>query len=155
LFGLLFLFWIILNGAVTLEIVVLGAIFSAALTACFRHVMQAPPWKEAQLLRLFPRVMLYFFYLVGQIILSSLMIIRVILRPGRERPCLVWFDHPTQREESRLALANSITLTPGTVTVALGEKTICVYAIRPEFSQGLNSCGFVTRLRKMEDKNHG
>lgn len=155
MFCLLFLFWIILNGAVTVEIIVLGAAISAALTVCFRHVMQAPPWKEAQLLRLFPRVMLYFFYLVGQIVLSSLLMIRVILRPGEERPCLVWFEHPVEQSESQLALASSITLTPGTVTVALGEKTICVYAIRPGFSQGLKSCGFVSRLRRMEEKKHG
>jgi len=155
LFGLLFLFWIILNGSITLEIVVIGAAISAALTACFRRVTQASPWREVQLLRLFPRAMLYFFYLLGQIILSSLLMIRVILSPGKERPCLIWFDHPVERAESQLTLANSITLTPGTVTVALGKKTICVYAIRPTFAQGLKSCGFVSRLGRMEEKRHG
>ena len=154
MFGLLFLFWILLNGAITLEIVVLGAAISAAITACFRRVVQASPWKETHLLRLFPRAMLYFFYLLGQIILSSLLMIRVILSPGKERPCLTWFPHPVKRGESQLALANSITLTPGTVTVALGKKTICVYAIRPAFAQGLKSCGFVSRLEGMEE-HHG
>lgn len=155
MFGVLFLFWIILNGAVTVEIVLLGAAVSAALTACFRRVMGVSPWKEAQLVRLFPRVMLYFFYLVGQIVWSNLLMIRVVLRPGTQRPCLTWFDIPVEQGGSQLALANSITLTPGTVTVALGKKTICVYAIRPGFAQGLKDCGFVSRLWRIEEEKHG
>ena len=154
MFCLLFLFWIILNGAVTVEIVVLGAAISAALTVCFRRVLKASPWNEVHLMRLFPRAVLYFFYLLWQIVWSNLLMIRVILFPGSERPCLVWFDHPVKKSESQLALANSITLTPGTVTVALGEKTICVYAVRPFFAQGLKSCGFVSRLLQMEEPDH-
>ena len=155
MFCLLFLFWILLNGTITLEIVLLGLVLSAALTGCFCRATGRSPWREVDLLRLLPRAVGYAGYLVGQIIWSNLLVIPVIFGRGKGRPCLTWFELPVERKEGQLVLANSITLTPGTVTVALGERTICVYAIRPDFARGLKSCGFVSRLKKMEGNDRG
>ena len=131
----LFLFWIILNGKATIEIVVIGAVISAALTVFSRRVLHTSSQAEVRFLRRLPGIFCYLFYLVGQIILSNLQVIRLILSPGEGRPKLVWFRAPLKEEGSRLTLANSITLTPGTVTVSLGEDTICVYALRRSASE--------------------
>lgn len=149
----LFLFWIILNGKVTVEIVTVGAVVSAALTVFARRVLHTSSQAEVRFLRRLPGIFCYLFYLVGQVILSNLQVIRLILAPGEGRPKLVWFRTPLKEEGGRLTLANSITLTPGTVTVSLGEDTICVYALRPEMGEGLKDSGFVKRLKKWEAKD--
>ena len=153
LFLFLFLFWIILNGKTTIEIVVVGAVISAALTVFTRRVLHTSSQAEVRFLRRLPGIFCYLFYLVGQVILSNLQVIRLILFPGKERPKLVWFRAPLKEEGTRLTLANSITLTPGTVTVSLGEDNICVYALRPEMGEGLKDSGFVKRLKKWEGKD--
>ena len=89
-----------------------------------------------------------------KIILSNLAVIRLILRPTKERAKLVWFRPNLRSDLARLALANSITLTPGTVTVALGRDMICVYALRPELAEGLKDCGFVEKLCRLEEDAH-
>ena len=54
-----------------------------------------------------------------------------------------------------LALANSITLTPGTVTVSMGPDMLCVYALDPEFGAGLKESAFAEKLKKLEEERHG
>ena len=119
-FVLLFLFWLLLNGKVTVEIILVGAAVSAALT-CFAHrVLHISPRGELRVLRGLPGVFCYLVWLVGQIILSNIQVIGRILTPGKKRsPAkLIWFQPGTKGDLAKLALANSITLTPGTVTVS-------------------------------------
>ena len=146
----LFLFWLLLNGKVTLEIAVIGAAVSAALTWFARRVLGISPRTERRILRRLPGALCYLAYLLGQVVWSNLLVIRLILAPGKGRPRLVWFPQPVDSGPARLALANSITLTPGTVTASMGDRTLCVYALRPELGEGLDRCGFVRRLRRLE-----
>ena len=66
------------------------------------------------------------------------MILR-ILCPGRRRgaPRLSWVDPGLREPGTQFLLANSITLTPGTVTVALHRGRLCVYALDQEFAAGV------------------
>ena len=155
MFLILFLFWILLNGKITVEIVLFGAAISAALTFAAYRVLHTDPRKEWLLFCRLPGVFAYLFYLVWQMVLSNLQVIALILRPGSGRPKLVWFRPALKGDGARLALANSVTLTPGTVTAALGKKTICVYALRPHLAEGLAECGFVKKLRRLEGEKHG
>ena len=155
MFLILFLFWILLNGKVTVEIVLIGAAISAALTFAAYRVLNMDPRKEVRFLCRLPGVFVYLLYLTGQMVVSSLQVIALILKPGTGRPKLVWFRPELKSDAARLALANSITLTPGTVTASLGEKTVCVYALRPELAEGIKECGFVKKLRRLEGKRHG
>ena len=152
---LLFLFWMILNGEVTIELVLVGAAVSAALAWPARRILHITPQVELRILRRLPGVFFYLLYLTGQVVQSNLQVIWLILRPSKRRAKLVWFAPPVKGDLARLALANSITLTPGTVTVSLGKNAICVYAIRPEFGEGLKESGFTRRLIRLEEEDHG
>ena len=154
MFVLLLLFSLILNGKVTIEILLIGAAISAALTFTARRVLKLDRRKELLFWRRLPKILLFLLYLAGQIVLANLQVIRLILKPGTGRPKLVWFRPKMQGDLTRLALANSITLTPGTVTVSLTEDTICVYALRPELAEGLKDCGFVEKLCRLEEDAH-
>ena len=156
-FVLLFLFWLLLNGKVTVEIILVGAAASAALT-CFAHrVLHISPRGELRVLRGLPGVFCYLVWLVGQIILSNIQVIGRILTPGKKRsPAkLIWFQPGTKGDLAKLALANSITLTPGTVTVSMGPDTLCVYALDAEFGAGVKGSAFAEKLKKLEEERHG
>lgn len=51
---------------------------------------------------------------------------------------------------ARVILANSITLTPGTITVGLEGSDFYVHCLDREFAKGMESSVFVELLRKME-----
>ena len=66
-----------------------------------------------------------------------------------------WVDPGLREPGTQFLLANSITLTPGTVTVALHRGRLCVYALDQEFAAGVKDSEFVRRLRRWEGKQDG
>ena len=47
-------------------------------------------------------------------------------------------------------LANSITLTPGTITVSLEDDTLLVHCLDKTLSEGMEDSEFVKMLEKLE-----
>ena len=146
----LFLFWLALNGRCDLEIVVSGAAVSAALTWFARRELGIRPGEERRLLRRLPGAVCFLGHTAARMVRSSLLVMGVILSPGRGRARLVWFPQPVESALARVALANALSLTPGTVTAAMGERTLCVYVLRPRFGAGLKEDVLAGRLRRLE-----
>ena len=65
-------------------------------------------------------------------------------------PALVYFRTELQSGLSKVILANSITLTPGTITVSLEDNRFCVHCLDRELAEGMESSVFVELLEKME-----
>lgn len=152
---LLFAFWLILNGKITIEILLVGAVLTAGIMCFTYKVLNITPQAEVQVLRRLPGVILYLGYLVWQIILANLQVMRIILSGRKLESSIVWFKPIMKTGLAQLTLANSITLTPGTVTASLKKDTICVYALCPEFAEGLKDTGFSEKLLHLEEKKHG
>ncbi len=154
MFVMLFLVWIVLNGSLDLPVVGTGLLVSAALSWISHHLLQLPPWGGAGQFDRFPRAFFYSCYLIWEIFLANLRVMERILFPKRRKgaPKLTWFASGLKEPGHQMLLANSITLTPGTVTVSLSRGRLCVYAMDQEFAAGLSECGFVQRLRRWEEK---
>ena len=156
LFLFLWLLWILLNGRADWEIVLTGAACSAALSWAADRALHLAPRTELRLLRKLPGVLCYLVYLAGQVLVSNLRVMGRILRPGKATaPRLVTFRAPLSTRAGRLALANSITLTPGTIAAALREDgTMTVYALDGMMAEGLEDSGLTRRLRRLEGARH-
>ena len=154
MFVLLFLVWIILNGSWNVQVVLAGVLVSGLLSWASYRILQLPPLGGAVRIGRFPRVFFYILYLMWEVFLANLQVMERILFPSRRRgaPKLTWFSPGLERPGHQLLLANSITLTPGTITVSLNRGRLCVYALDQAFAQGLSQCGFVQKLRRWEGK---
>ena len=146
-----FVVWLTVNGRVTAETVILGIFVSLALQRFTRRALPARYASLASLLRLLPRGLLYFFTLLSEIFKANLQVIRLVLAPVIEvEPCLVRFRTDLRTEAARVALANSITLTPGTITVSLEGSELLIHALDRDMARGLDESVFVRQLRRME-----
>ena len=65
-------------------------------------------------------------------------------------PVIVQFRVPLKTRFTRVLLANSITLTPGTITTEIEDDILTVHCVDTVFSQGLESSSFVKMLERME-----
>lgn len=65
-------------------------------------------------------------------------------------PVIVRFRTDLKSKTARVVLANSITLTPGTITIALEEDELIVHALDAGLIEGIDESIFVRMLRKME-----
>ena len=153
MFLLLLLFWIVLNGKITLEILLTGVVLSAAL--CWvSGKLCGWSFRELQMLALLPRLVRYFFLLLWNILLSNLLVIREALRPRVHiAPSIVTMRTPLKGGLTRFILANSITLTPGTITVRIDDEHMVVHALNEKASRELSHSPFIRELEKWEGQS--
>ena len=91
-------------------------------------------WREAS------RLPGYIGWLFYEIVLANLHVLRLSFQPGEMadvKPQIVRFKTELRSEFARWVLANSITLTPGTVTVKVEEDELYVHAISVVAAKGL------------------
>ena len=151
MFFLFFFVWIILNGRITVEIVIFGLILSAVLFYFICRFMDYSMKKELMLFHLIPLFFQYFYVLIQEIVKANLCVLKIIISPEiQPEPALVYFGTDLQSELSKVILANSITLTPGTITVSLEDNRFCVHCLDRELAEGMESSVFVELLEKME-----
>jgi multicomponent Na+:H+ antiporter subunit E len=110
--------------------------------------------RERQLLPLLPQMIRYLAILFWQIVLANVQVMRLLLRPKHLhlQPTIARFTPQLHSPMTRLALANSITLTPGTITVAVEDGVFVVQALDESFAAGLDESVFVRELTEMEAK---
>lgn len=146
-----FLAWIIFNGRITLEITLFGVVISFAMLAFVCKFMDYSLRKELRFYRLLPAFCQYVFLLVKEIIKANLSVCRMILtRKETVEPVLVHVHTDLKSETARVILANSITLTPGTITVAMTENDLLVHCLDKSLAEGMEDSTFVKLLKKME-----
>ena len=145
-----FILWMILNGRITLELVLLGILIAAAVFLFARAAFGYSVKTEASVLRYLPLTILYLINLMWEIIRASLNVIAIIVNPSRKPdPVLIEFDSGLPTEFQNVVLANSITLTPGTITVQMKDGHFLVHCLIPEFAQGIGEGSSVKLLRRI------
>lgn len=148
---LLVAFWIILNGKITTEIVILGIMF-AALVYAFAHKFMGLTWqREKSFWKHFCWGLQYLAILLKEIAVANVMVLRIVLSPKKKvYPVIVSFDAPFKSHLLQVILADSITLTPGTITVRLYEEKFEVHCLDESMAKGLNDSVFVKMLKRWE-----
>ena len=149
---LFFLAWVIFNGRLTLEIALFGIAVAGAVFAFVCRFMDYSLKKELHFYKLVPAFMQYLYYLIKEIVSANISVSRMILTRKEEmEPVLVHVRTDLKTETARVILANSITLTPGTITVSLTEDKLLVHCLDKSLSEGMEDSVFVRLLRKMEE----
>lgn len=149
---ILYLCWIIFNGNLTLEIALVG-IFVTALVFGFMCAFLG--WSFKRDIYAFRFVWFaadYLFTLILEIIKATIATIRITFSAKEEIcPVLVYFDVEIESMALKVLLANSITLTPGTITVNLTDDMLIVHALDESFATDLDRSVFVEKLMKADE----
>jgi multicomponent Na+:H+ antiporter subunit E len=125
--------WLIFSGMYDAFHLSLGAASVAAVMLFNRSVRRLSPARggpaERAQIRYGP-VLLYFPWLVLQIVLSAVYVTRLILADAdRVDPRVFRFRCDQPNEVAQVTLGNSITLTPGTLTLAIEEDEYTIHAL--------------------------
>jgi multicomponent Na+:H+ antiporter subunit E len=145
----LFLFWLVLSGHYTAFLLAAG-IGSALLVAMFARRMEVVD-REGHPIYLTINALIYLPWLVKEIVKAAWDVSKIILNPRLPiSPTLVRFK-PSQRSTVGLVThANSITLTPGTITVEAEEDEFLVHALTRSGAAGVVDSEMDRRVRRME-----
>lgn len=151
MFLLTFFFWVLLNGKLTLEIAIFGVCIAGALYAAACRFAGYSVQKDLKIAAKLPMIIRYIVVLVIEIIKANVVMAQYILTPQiMAEPALVRFNPHLKTQIAQMLLANSITLTPGTITVDLKDGEYLVHCYDKSMGEGIDESVFVTLLRKLE-----
>lgn len=81
----------------------------------------------------------YFLWLLWQIVLANIAVLKLAFSPRSAlQPQIVWHKTTLKTDLQKYLLANSITLTPGTITVRICGDMLCIHAIDDASAEGIN-----------------
>jgi multicomponent Na+:H+ antiporter subunit E len=145
----LYLFWLVLSGYFTPFLMSAGAACAIAVVWFARRMDVID--SEGHPVQLGWRIVAYWAWLSKEIVKSAWDVSRIIVNPRLPiSPTLVSF-RPSQKTTVGLVIhANSITLTPGTITIEAGAGEFLVHALTRAGAEGTTSGDMDRRVSACE-----
>lgn len=130
LFLTLMLFWVMLVNSLALDSLLVGAVVSLCVALFYRDGLsfftefRATP-------RAFLSGFLYYAYFFRQLVKSNFRLAAIVLSPDLPiSPGIIKIRTRLKTRMGRLMLANSITLTPGTLTVEVDGEWLYIHCVK-------------------------
>ena len=147
---LLAVLWLLMSGHYDALILGLGAA-SVTLVVWLAYRMGLVDHEGVPLHQL-PSAPAYALWLAREIVLSNIAVGRRIVAPKvKIEPQVLCVEGGLSDDVGRMLSANSITLTPGTVTVDVGDKLMLVHALTDETAEGLRSGAMRERVVRVAE----
>ncbi len=123
--------WLLLSGHYTALILSLGGLSVLIVTWFIRRMDRVDG--ELGVLPMRPRLLYYLLWLMWQVVLSNIDLVRRIWDPTLPiRPTWQRLDIKVTSVPAKTLYANSITLTPGTLTTDVREDHFLVHSLSPD-----------------------
>lgn len=150
--ALIFFFvWVILNGKITTEIVIFGVIISVLIYLFIWKLLGYKPHNDIKLLKNSFLIIAYIGVLEFEILKANLSVISMLFKKNcNNNAKIIKFNVDLRSDISKAILANSITITPGTITISVDENTFTVHCLHSSFADGIDTSTFVKLLKRME-----
>ncbi len=145
----LFVFWVLLSGHFTPFLLTAGAVSAFAVVVFARRLELVDP--EGHPVDFSGSALRYWPWLGVEIVKSAWDVSRLIVDPKLPiSPTLVRVKPTQVSAVGRVVYANSITLTPGTVTVVAGREEFLVHAITRAGAESLAAGDMDRRVTRFE-----
>lgn len=141
----LFAMWVVLSGKLEAFHLSVGAL-SVGLVVWLQRGLPSLRGSDPKLVPW--RLVVFTFWLFWQMLLSAVYVARVILFSPKDAvdPQFFAFNSPQPSLLNRVILANSITLTPGTITVDLDSDCYVIHALTPVTGDDVMTGGMAQRV---------
>lgn len=144
-FIIMFGFWLLLSGHYDLFHIGIGVLCCGLVSHVSHDLLFANP-RAGDMRVIVKRFFIYVPWLLYQIVMSNLHVVRLALGPkSLIDPKIIQFKTKLESDISMVTLANSITLTPGTITVDVKDGVYYVHAVSKKVAEDLMT-------GEMEDK---
>ncbi len=146
---LLFAFWLVLSGHYTPLLVGIGAVCSLVCVLAAKRMGAADA--EAHPTQLFVPALSYFPWLVWEIVKSAWAVTKIIIHPKLPiSPTMTVVNASQRTSVGIVTYANSITLTPGTITTHVKGNQLTVHALVRDGALDLEGGGMDARVKQFE-----
>lgn len=152
MFIMLLAFWLILSPAITIEAIITGSIAVAFVVAFSRDLILTKDESPLYSIKKIFLLLSYIPVLVLEIIKSGIDVAKIVLNPKMPiSPGFTKIKVPLQMDFTKVLFANSVTLTPGTLTVDIIGDEYIIHHLTDEASKGLVGSTLENYARKLEE----
>lgn len=145
--------WLSLSGHYTLLLLSLGGL-SVLSVAVIGLRMKLIDYREPEALMQFIKSIPYGWWLIREILRANLDVCLRIVHPGLPiSPRLVWVEASQRHDLSRVVYANSITLTPGTISIDVEDNKIEVHVLTAAGGDSLQQGEMDRRISRLESRH--
>lgn len=145
-------YWIVLSERFTLEGIITGSIIILCVLYFNREPKENFTPKKIMNFRKLKYWMLYIMILLKEIVVSNILVARIVLsRDLKISPVLIKIKTNIKSDLNKAIYANSITLTPGTLTIILEEDELLVHCLEENFALGAQNSDFERIIMKVEE----
>ncbi|GAA0178276.1 Na+/H+ antiporter subunit E [Clostridium sediminicola] len=146
------LFWLILSQRLTIEVIFLGLLIGILVFWFNKELINN---ENIPVLKTFKKIKilsLYILVLLKEIVIANIEVAAIVLNPkSKINPCITTYETKLSNEFWRTILANSITLTPGTLTVSMVGNKLTIHCLKQEYVSGIIDSKFEKILLKVEE----
>lgn len=141
--------WLVLSGHYTVLLVSLG-VLSVCLVVMISLRMGLVD-REGVFIHLFPGLLGYWVWMVKEIFMSNVKVARIVLSPSLPiSPALIHYRASESTDLGKVLFANSITLTPGTITTEVWGNDLRIHALEWVFVDGVEEGEMDARVVRIE-----
>ncbi|UQY80340.1 Na(+)/H(+) antiporter subunit E [Candidatus Hepatincola sp. Av] len=143
--------WFLLSGYFTLLPLIPGLIAIVVIVILYVRFMKTLKYKNSFRFNSFNFIFLYVPYLLKEIIVSNIAVAKLIIS-GKTSPKFVRVKNKLKTRFATSTFANSITLTPGTITMDINEKYLLIHILDSKNEASLHDSIMEKKIKTIEEK---
>jgi multicomponent Na+:H+ antiporter subunit E len=147
------LFWIVLSENAKAQTLCIGIIISLLVTILNKDLICKN--RQINFKKNIISWMSYIIMLIKEVIVSNFNVAKIVLSPKiLISPQIVTIKTKIRSDFHKTIFANTITLTPGTLTILMEGDKIAVHCLKGEFAVGLTNSAFEKIILKVEEDSY-
>ncbi|MBS3943209.1 MAG: Na+/H+ antiporter subunit E [Dethiobacter sp.] len=151
-FGLLLLFWMLISWRLHWQHLLVGVLASWGITRINQNLLLLPAERPLLIRATAGKWVIYFYLLVVAIFKANWDVAKIVLKPKLEiSPSFIIYRTMLKKPLNQLILGNSITLTPGTLTVETIGNVYVVHALTRAAAEDCSEWEMMHRLTEIEE----
>jgi multicomponent Na+:H+ antiporter subunit E len=144
------LFWIVLIENAKVETICIGVIVSLLVAILNKDIFSSN--LQLNFRKNIVRWISYTLLLIKEIIVSNINVAKIVLSPQISiSPQIVIIKTKIKSDFHKMIFANSLTLTPGTITITMDRDEIAVHCLKAEFAIGITNSSFEKIILRVEE----
>lgn len=153
--GLYILFWLILAQTFNIERIVVGTLICIVVFVFNKEFLNVNKKDNSLTISNVKYSLLYIAVLIKEIFMSNFHVAKIVLSPKLNiASSIVTINTKLKSDFDKTILANSITLTPGTLTLDMTEDKLVIHCLDMETAEALQHSRFENILLKKEELNN-
>lgn len=150
------LFWLILAENFNIDRLAIGVLICLGVSIFNKELLTKNKRSKYLLMTNIKYTVLYIWILIKEIFKSNFHVAKIVLSSKLNiSPTIVTITTNLKSDFDKTILANSITLTPGTITLDMTEDKLIIHCLEEESIKDLQNSSFENILLKKEELNNG